>query len=192
MERFTLCSKVLYDNDILDKNNEIIKLKLLLDTPKVLFNNINEWEEAKNKLYVEIKNIIYKYVVLDELEYEHMSYQGLTNRQHINIAGTIEHSLTILTNNSKWSEKIALEIISGINGFFYGFINSNTWENIYSLLSAQDLANIIYKNIEWQFDSGTHSPCVLEEIPQYKCINCEKIYNYIHDTSLCFNCEYNI
>ena len=187
MERFALCSRILYDNDILDKHNEIIKLKHLLDIPKVLFLNNTEWENAKSKLYTDIKNVINHCVLA---EHHYMLEFGLTHSQYTNIARVIEDGLIILTHNDKWSEKIAYEIIYGIDGFFNGLINSNNWENIYNVLSAQDLANIIYKNIEWQFDSGEHYPCILEDIPIFKCINCEKIYNYINDSGLCFTCEY--
>lgn len=189
MERFTLCSRILYDNDILDKNNEIIRLKQILDTPKILFKNNKEWEDSKNKLYTEINLTINKYIVLDVFEYEQMSYFGLTSMQYIKIVDAIETGLTILTNNSKWSEKIACEIIYGIDGFFNGMINSNTWNIMYNILSAQDLANIVYENIHWQLDNEEHSPCILENIPIFKCIMCIKKYNYINDTGLCFNCE---
>lgn len=168
MERFTLC-------------NEII--------PKILFTSMTDWEESKNKLYIEIQNWINKWIVLDESEYRCMSYMGITPRQIINIAGAIENGLTILTNNNKWSSKIAWEIIYGIEGFINGLINSKNWEKIYNLLSAQDLANMIYKNIEWQLDNGEHYPCILEDIRIFKCINCEKIDDYINDSGLCMTCE---
>ena len=172
---------------------QMILLYIMEDKPKVFFNNKKEWEDAKNTLFTEIKNIINKYVVLDEFEYEHMSYQGLTSRQYIFISGSIEQGLTILTNDKEWSKKIAWdEIMYGINGFFNGLINSNNWKNIYNLLSAQDLANIIYKNIEWQlgcYGDGGHYPCILEDIAQFKCIRCEEIDDYIDDKGLCINCE---
>jgi len=121
-----------------------------------------EWEDAKNTLYTEIKNTIHKNVVLDVVQYREMSYQGLTTGQFICIENVIERGLTILTNEPEWSKQIAWDIMYGISGFINGFLLSNNWGNIYNVLSAQDFANIIYKNIEWQLDDGKHSPCILE------------------------------
>jgi hypothetical protein len=136
--------------------------------PTKLFNNKKEWEDEKKILYTEIYNTINKHVVLDVVQYREMTHQGLTISQILCIGGVIERGLTILTNEPEWSKQIAWDIMYGISGFFNGLINSNNWGNIYNLLSAQDLANIIYKNIEWQLDDGKHSPCILEHAKYFQ------------------------
>ena len=45
MERLVLCSKVLYDVDILKKQKEIIKLQKDLKGPRVFFNS---WKDCKS------------------------------------------------------------------------------------------------------------------------------------------------
>ena len=140
------------------------------DNPTTNFNNKNDWEHAKKTLYIEIQNTIHKHIVLDVVQYREMSHQGLTISQFSCIGGVIERGITALTNHPEWAKEISWHIMYGISGFFNGLINSNNWENIYNVLSAQDLANIIYKNIEWQLDDGKHSPCILEHAKYFQWI----------------------
>ena len=46
-----------------------------------------------------------------------------------------------------------------------------------------------FENIKYQLDDENHSPCILEDIPQYKCNKCIKIDNYINDAGVCMDCE---
>jgi hypothetical protein len=120
-------------------------------------------EEQIVKLHSEIHNIINKYVVCDEIEYKTMALEGLTISQCIYITQVIEDGLTLFTNDHEWSKQTAWQIMYGVQGFFKGLILTNQWNHFYLLLSAQDLANIIYKNIEWQLGSHwDHVPCILD------------------------------
>ena len=115
-----------------------------------------------------------------------MSYDGLTSRQNIYIAECLETELTLLTNNGEWSSKIAWEIIYGIEASFISLVEIGK----INLFTADELAKMIYKNITWQLDDNTHSPCILEDIPHYKCVKCDKIDNYTNEDHLCFDCEH--
>ena len=64
------------------------------------------------------KNGLNKWIIEDNFEYQHMSSQGLTSRQQMNIPYYIEQALKIITkeNNKEWVEKISYDIIYGIEG----------------------------------------------------------------------------
>ena len=58
METLIKCSRVLYDNDISDKINEITNLEKQLNIPKVIFKDMDESTEKTDKLKEEITNEI--------------------------------------------------------------------------------------------------------------------------------------
>lgn len=47
MEQLALTSKVLYDNEILKVKKELYELRKKYETPKVMFENWQDWEKAK-------------------------------------------------------------------------------------------------------------------------------------------------
>ena len=194
MENLITCSRVLYDKDISDKMEEITSLKRKMrfyETPKIEYSNLEEWETKKKEAYQIIKNGLNKWIIEDNFEYQHMSSQGLTSRQQMNIPYYIEQALKIITkeNNKEWVEKISYDIIYGIEGFLNGFIKTGNWDLIYSQLDSETMSNLIYNNIIWQLDNGEHSPCILEDIAIFTCEMCGKKDTYINDDNICFDCE---
>ena len=162
----------------------------ILKTPNVLYNNPDEWNIKKEYLFNKVKNAVYQCIVEDTFEYNYMLHFGLTSRQEINIANILEIELTNISQDIEWSKTIAWDIIVyGIKGFIQGFIKTNTWNKMYNLFTPEDISNIIFENIKYQLDDENHSPCILEDIPQYKCNKCSKIDNYINDSGLCIDCE---
>ena len=131
-----------------------------MEISNIVYNDINDWNKAKYKLYENIYNIIKRSVVSkDPTFYFYLFEMGLTNE------------LINITNNKEWSENISDQIIYGIEGFINGFIKTN--KKIYDMLELEDIQNIIYENIKWQLDDGeTHSPSILENISE-KFINLE-------------------
>ena len=61
--------------------------------------NAEDYILKRNIMYEHIKETINQWVVIDTFEYEHMSWQGLTARQRINIDSTLENELKNITNN---------------------------------------------------------------------------------------------
>ena len=169
MEKLITCSRVLYDKDISDKMEEITYLKkklLFYEKPKIEYSNLEEYETKKEEAYQIIKNGLEKNIIEDNFEYQHMSYQGLTSRQQMNIPYYIQEALNLITkgNNKEWIEKISYDIIYGIKGFLNGFIKAGNWEEIYCQLDPEKMSNLIYNNIIWQLDDGEHYPCILDDI----------------------------
>ena len=58
MDKLIQTSSILYDKDIYDKNNEIISIKNCYNTPKILYNNYQEWLIIKKTLLDNIYNEI--------------------------------------------------------------------------------------------------------------------------------------
>ena len=169
MERFITCSKVLYDKDISDKMDEITSLKKEIacyETPQIEYSTSQEWATKKEEAYKIIKNGINKWIVEDEVEYQHMLYEGLTTRQITRLPFYIIEALTLLIKgeHTEWVEKTSYDIIYGIEGFFNGFIKTGIWDFMYFELEAETISEMIYNNIVWQLDDGTHSPCILDDI----------------------------
>ena len=200
MEKLITCSRVLYDKDISVKMKEITSLKKNLrryEPPKIEYSSLIEWETKKKEAYQIIKNGLNKWIIEDAFEYEHMSYQGLTRKQQINIPHYIERAINLITkeNNIEWAEKISHDIIHSISGFIHGFTNTpapppalRVWDLIYSQLDPEDMSNLIYNNIVWQLENDDDDG-VLEEIPIFTCKMCGIRGNFINVDNICFDCE---
>ena len=62
ISKLTMCAKILYDRDVIDKNRENRELKekikqledqldTCFKTPKILFKSYEEWINVKNNMY---------------------------------------------------------------------------------------------------------------------------------------------
>ena len=167
MEKLATTCVVLYDKDLLDKANEIIKLKKeiqKLSDPKIVFSNWEEYENVRNEAYAIIKQGCDKWIIEDTFEYDHMSYQGLTSRQDLNLPYYIKQALDLITKNQnkEWCDKVSQEIIYSIRGVLNQLVDAGFWENIYSESTPISMSKFIYDNIVWQLDDGNHYPCILD------------------------------
>jgi len=198
MEMLAVCSRVLYDNDILNKMKEVDDLKKESNgfkkqlkpykRPRVLYASVDEYLFHKKNALKIIKDGIDGCIRGDAFEYEQMYFQGLTTRQTDGVSYYIEKALTNLTNNKEWSSMTSFTITYGLTGFFAGLIESNIWSLLYNDLNAEQVANMVYKNIEWQLDSDP-SPLHLDGIAQFLCPNCQKVVNWLPTPERCFDCE---
>lgn len=168
MEKLITCSRVLYDKDISDKMEEITSLKrklLFYEKPKIEYSNLEEYETKKEEAYQIIKNGLDESIKEDNFYNQYMSYRGLESLQ-MNMPYYIYEALNLITkgNNKEWIEKISYDIMYGIKGFLVGFMKTDNWEEIYCQLDPEKVSNLIYNNIIWQLDDGTHYPCILGNI----------------------------
>ena len=120
------------------------------------------WNIKQVEFYEKIEKSINKWIIEDEFEYYSMSDWGLTPRQKLHIKDTIFHGLIKLTNDSNWSNNTAYYVMWGIEGSINSMMKINIWEDFYNTYTSTQLADWIYKNIEYQLDDGEHSPCYLE------------------------------
>jgi hypothetical protein len=168
MERLALCSKILYDIDLLDKQKEIYELKKEINTPKIYFENSKIWESKKAEMYNIIKNIIDELIIDSDSEYEdyeNILYNGLTSAQRIKINHVLYNELNKLTDYKycTWCENKAYDIVYSVEGAVQGLIYSDKIGDF----REYEMAEFIYRNIIWQLGDNTHFPSILDDIPFY-------------------------
>ena len=189
MERLALCSKVLYDRDILEKQRRIIELEKKLETPKIRFERYEDWENFKTHMYRDVHVVLEKWVINDPFEYEHMSYQGLTFRQESALIECVYEHLCNGTKNVEWSEKMANDVVYSVRAMFIALQNTHIWEFIYKRMNPRDIVELIYEHVSWYLDDGSHSPCAIEDLPEFKCLACQRIEDYVNENQVCVECE---
>jgi hypothetical protein len=123
--------------------------------------NAEDYILKRNIMYEHIKETINQWVVIDTFEYEHMSWQGLTARQRINIDSTLENELKNITNNNfnDWCSQTSQTIILCIQAFLKGLVNINKINNF----TSEEYAKLIYDIIVYYIDDET-GPQLLEEV----------------------------
>jgi hypothetical protein len=154
----------------------------------IIYSNLGEWTIVRDNLYITIHNSIIRCIVDNKEEYNQMILLGLTEIQRLYLMGVLERELFNISENNEWAENTTFNLIYGIQGFLQGFIKTNRWKYIFKSLEPIDLANILYENIIWQLDDDLHSPCLLEDIPKYKCNKCNIIVDFLLNNNLCDNC----
>ena len=99
MERLAICSKLFYDRDVIEKHKKILELekqvenlKNELKEPKSFFYSRDQWDFFKQVMYDDIKETVER-CILDDGEYDHMEWLGLTPAQEMRIGGCIEKHL---------------------------------------------------------------------------------------------------
>ena len=128
----------------------------------VIFTSAEDYISKRNKMYDNIKETIDEWVIKDKFEYEHMSYQGLTSRQQLNIEETLTHELKKFTEHKcdDWCDETSFYIMLGIRGLLDGLVKIKRITDF----SAKEYAKLIHNSIMYQLDNDEHSPCLLEDI----------------------------
>lgn len=202
MEKLTLCSKVLYDIDMVDKVNKIVQLETDLNgLPPMLFNSYSEFEIKKKIFLKESNQKIEKWA-------NQIAKQSFTNKDFI-IRGLQTcnynhywHKLTIThqfdkiklelikllhefydinwnTTKISWLSNMIDSIFIGIIGGFYVFTQLDIeFENIFT--------DIIYTNFEKQIYLQLF---LREDLFHLKCNNCGETAQ-INIDNMCFNCNF--
>lgn len=168
MERLELCSKVLYDVDLLNKQKEIYELKKIINIPKIFIQNKELWELKKRDMYKIIKTKIDECILEDfdqENDYDNILLNGLSSLQRMNINHVLYNELNKITEYkySGWCEHTAWDIVYSIEDAIQGLIYSDKISDF----RDYELVEFIYKNIIWRLGDNTHFPSILEDIPVF-------------------------
>ena len=165
MEKLALCSKVLYDIDLLNKQKEIYELKKTVNIPKIYIQNNELWQYKKEVMYDIIKTSIDEYILEEFDDYEDMQYNGLSSLQRININNILYKELNKITEHKycTWCENKAYDIVYSIEGAIQGLIYTDKINNFRDF----EISEFIYKNIIWQLGDNTHFPSILDDIPVF-------------------------
>jgi hypothetical protein len=166
MERLSLCSKVLYDIDLLNKQNEIYELKKITNIPKIYIQNKELWELKKREMFKLIKTTIDECVLEDfdeENDYDNILFNGLSSLQRIHINHVLYNELNKLTEYKyyTWCENRAYDIVYSIEGAIQGLIYTDKISDF----RDYEISEFIYKNIIWQLGDNTHVSSILDDIP---------------------------
>ena len=190
MENLLLCSRTLYDKDILDKMS-ILQAKtkaVKKNYPQLFFETYTEWDEKKNLILNGIKTYIVDYITNEDTEYEIMRNTGLTSHQWVNVGNNVEKNLYYLTADKKWSHDVTWELMSLCSLFFDSLISSGTWEILYERLTRNQIASLLNNIIKNHLDND-----ILLDIPKFRCKNCKKISsNVFASDNYCFECKFVI
>ena len=159
MEKLALTAKIMYDKDLLDKKIEIeaLKLKSRHYTPKMIFNTLEDWENARSNTYSSIKK------TLSDLISPPGGYSGwnqivytqpkrLKSEFIYTLCHTIETQLISLTNEKDWSSHTAWDIVMHVEIFFKSFIFSGKESEFGFAFNDRDLIDILYQHIKSQLD----------------------------------------
>ena len=152
----------------------------------IIYKDLNEWSQVRDNLYETIFNGLIK-CIDDNDEYNQMVIDGMTDNQRIFLMDLIEEEFYKISLNKKWAEYTTFNLLYGIQGFIQGFIKNNKWRIIFNALDKVELANILFENIKCQLDDDTHMPCILEDIPKYRCSECNRVTGFIYNNK-CEDC----
>lgn len=185
MERLTLCSKVLYDYDILEKQKRINELEKELEKPKVRFETYEDWRNNIHYMFEGIHSVIKEWIEHNEHEYQHMSHFGITPRQRIVIYDCVYSELHKCTKNSFWSEKLTNDVMYSLDAMINTLQNVNLWNGIHETQRSEGITELVYTHIIYFFEYNTH----FQGIPEFECKRCHKIDNFITEEKLCVSCD---
>ena len=147
METLALCCKTLYDNDMINKQNELDTYKKNNFQPVIYFDTLEEFEKRKQKLFTELENEIknrWGNLDLDELYNETLRGPSLVS--------TFEHGLYHILikvlqhlkfKHTGWLEKKIYSICSKLT------ITLNTMEEYLTNFEEDDkILKLIYHMVE--------------------------------------------
>jgi hypothetical protein len=187
MANLISCSQILYNQEISNQKKITTDLKnrsIFYEYPKIKYSKL-EWETTYRESQNIIKNGLYKWVVEDEFEYNHMDNLGITPRQMINIPCYIEEALNLITKNKykEWSKFNSNNIIGNISTCFNGFITVDN--DIISQLYPEKMSNLLFTIISDYLDE------LCQDIPIYICDVCKRelIYNEDKEEEICEVCQ---
>tara|TARA_A100001015_G_C14917440_1_gene682905 strand:+ start:157 stop:723 length:567 start_codon:yes stop_codon:yes gene_type:complete len=181
MEKLLLCSRTLYDQDILSKMEILNKRIKNFNREKIFYNSYKEWFTKKEKAYLEVKNKINSCINNPN---ESMLSYGVTITQLIEISEIIENILKNLNMCDKWARIHSFHITQNVVMMFNSFITAGVWENMYNNMSREQIADIIYNNIKSQLDDA------LIDFVTFKCKKCDEITRHIYnENNICSKCE---
>jgi hypothetical protein len=185
MERLSLCSKVLYDHDILEKHKRIIELEKKLEKPKVRFETYEDWENFKYKMFEDVRSVLKTWIEDNEHEYQHMSHLGITPRQEIIIHDHIYSYLHECVKNSFWCKKIVDDVMYSLNAMINTLQNVNVWNDIHGTQRSKGITELVYTHIIWVLEYNTS----LQELPEFECKKCHAIDDFITEENVCVSCD---
>jgi len=181
MESLVKCSRVLYDNDISKKMKEITNLKKQLNSPKVLFEDMDESWVAREEVAKKIEKTLTEYII-----------SGWGRGEIIfgmNIPESLEYILFNFTKDKEWSYKTGY-ILHDLIKTIYNSLKDAGIIDFEDEDSANLIAAIIVKGVNNHLHEGDGlwGGAILDNCCVFKCDDCGKIDNWKED-GICMECH---
>ena len=218
METLALCCKTLYDNDIINKQNELDTYKQNNLQPVIHFNTMEEFEEKKKLMFQELKKNIQKWYTASKNDpndgiYIWASMMVDPNPFTEELYYVICNALHILKfKQSKWLDEFVYPICEGFDNTLKAIVNINHIGNNeyddydeyddygdYGGFSGMNIINhfpsIIYKSIENQLEELMFGESTVFRFTCSRCLKHSKeetttISEYSNEyKDVCFDCE---
>lgn len=187
MDNLIKCSRILYDVDIYNKQQEIVSLKKRINeleqnieeytTPKVFCKNHVEWHRKITYVLEYIYNNITNIQLIDDDEEDIELFTGpgrwaISDKQIK--SELFVDILTWLTGKEKWSHNIVIQIMADLKCILDIL-------KIHEKYNESERRDFIYYFIHDKL-CERHTYSILAGIPQYTCGKCGKIYNDPYDS----------
>ena len=181
MEKLALTCKTLYDKDICDKANELRKHR----TPKILFKNLNDWNNVVYAADTYLEQEIAKINCKDwqDMWRFHPSLPCEPYEFSDEMFDTIKKYLTMITENDEWSQENTITIMRGLSSMLRSVYHCLSYILLEQPGSMQCIPEMIFeyiRNICWCNNKYWGDNDVLDighlvKVPHYKCCYCNKI-----------------
>ena len=186
MDKLVLCSKIFYDRDIIDKNNEIFELKEKFLKPTIVCGSLKDWEIKLNLMFASLRLGLTQWIILEEEEYERTLFTGsLSGFIQIELFWAIVNGLDKLIEKKKhpWSLKTATCVMEGIES---SIISLSEIHKLHQFTKGE-LVRYIYGIILLRLNKNG---ILLSKIATFICKNCKKYHHNLTTISdLCYPCR---
>ena len=187
MERFSLTCKVLYNNDLLNKTEEIKNNT----PPKVIYNSLEEYETLEDKAIQICKEGITKMINTDN-EYFFMRNFGINPGQYDDIRVILCDAFNTLTKGqaNEWVNNYACIVNLTIYHTIVSLTESNVWYNVFDDLGKDGLINYLTNILKHTIVNGicNNNFKYSKKICYFKCIRCKEIVDFVSCKNLCETC----
>jgi len=193
MEMLAVTCQTLYDVDLLDKKNEIVKIKKELNNnilPKILYENYEEWETLKTEAINICKEGVRSFI--SDSEYPFMRDFGINPGQYEGLYLILWEAFNKISKGqaNEWVCNYAQIINLTIKHTIRTLVDMGLWENIFDSLGREGLNTFILKIMMEFFDETSNETYdSIGVIRHFKCSVCNKIDDYIGDNGECCDCS---
>lgn len=198
MEKLSTTCKVLYDKDLLDKANEIVKLKKELNSnilPKIVYENYEEWETLKTEAIKICQGGVRDFIT--DIEYPFMRDFGINPGQYDGLYLILWDAFNKISKGqaNEWVSNYAQIINLTIKNTIRTLVDMGFWEII--LDSVPDslgrvlLCDFLLKILMEFFDENSNDTYdSIGVIRHFKCSDCDKITDFCENKK-CWDCSQN-
>jgi len=182
MEKLAVTCKILYDNDILHKQQQCVKLKEELNDyilPKIIYESYEEWDNLKTEAIEICQKGVRSFI--SDGEYRFMRDFGINPGQYHSLYLILFEAFNKIAKGqaNQWVCNYAQIINITIKNTIRTLVDIGQWVHIYDALGREGLNTFILKILMEFFDeSSTDTYDSIGIIRYFKCSSCNKIHDY--------------